>query len=59
MDRNVTKITIKIYEVKQIDGKWCVVRPDGSKVNEAEHATREQAQRQLNYLIAYKFCAGE
>lgn len=52
-------IMLRVYVVKKDGVKWCVFRPDGSKVNEASHDTKAQAERQLNYLVAYGYCRSE
>lgn len=45
-----------VYRVKSKNGKWIVERPDGSAVNEAAHATKKEAERQLKFLVAYSIC---
>lgn len=44
------------YEIKPVGDKFAIIRPDGSKVNEFEHATKEQAEKHLRYLVAFGYC---
>lgn len=47
---------LPIYTVKEDKGKWQVVRPDKTVVNNVSHGTKGEAERQLNLLIAYNIC---
>lgn len=47
---------LQLYEIKPVGDKFAIIRPDGSKVNEVEHVTREQAERHLRYLVAFNYC---
>ena len=42
------------YHLKEIKGKWVIVRPDGKHVNEAEWKERKLAEKHLEMLLAMK-----
>lgn len=42
------------YMVKEIKGKWVILKPDGSHVNEAKWDERKHADKHLEMLLAMK-----
>lgn len=42
------------YQVKEIKGKWVIVRPDGKHVNDAVWAEQKHAEKHLEMLLAMK-----
>lgn len=42
------------YEIKEIEGKWVIVRPNGKHVNECLWKERKHAEKHLEMLLAMK-----